>query len=207
MNFSWASVLLNEQDRHFHFTGLLWNIWWQSMTFSLFNYIDFKCLVLIWGISSIVLIVISCISCKQSERSLRSRTRSPFLPSHHYLLPSLRGICRSYIDRGQDQAKDHLTTAKLWPQTSLSIFWWLSQTSDKHWGLCDLDQKAAEGQLKKPPLPPPSLPPPLAALESLPAESKQRGTQARRVRGRRVKGKAKRGGDYWLSLRPRVEFV
>lgn len=118
---------------------------------------------------------------------------------HHYLLPSLRGICRSYIDRGQDQAKEHLMTAKLWPQTLLSVFWCLSQTSGKHWrpvwpgpeeGRRAAQEASASSSLHQPP----------SHLNLCLLRASKGETRQGRVRERRGKGRDKRGGYWWLTV-------
>lgn len=86
--------------------------------------------------------VVSWVSGKQIEKGLRERTKCS-------ILPSPRGPYRSYMDRGQDQAKEHLIKEKkrtcnkrtfdksptLSPNSLDQSPGELSQTSDKSQGL------------------------------------------------------------------------
>lgn len=201
---SWASVWLNEQDRcHFHFTDLLWEKngppkWCQNLSLNIDT--DFKCMVFIWGISNIVINVISCISGKQMEGGLRWRTNAPILPSHSCLPLYPSCLCRTCIDRRQGQAKGHWVKAKLSPQTKphYQSPGELGQTSDKSpiflFGsnllstedLCDLDQKGVEGQHTKS-----SYPLSLHLNLCLPRTRKGEPRHEESDRGRRGKGRGR----------------
>lgn len=135
--------------------------WCQNISLSIDT--DFKCLVFIWGISNTVISVISCISGKQMGGGLRWRTNAPILPSHSCLPLYPSCLCRTCIDRGQGQVKEHWVKSKLWPQTKphCQSPGEPGQTSDKSLiflfgssllsigDLCDLGQKGVEGQHTK----------------------------------------------------------